>query len=161
MEEKKITTQDIIPLKQKDMDDILGVISRLSDLSKEYFRTDDLMGLESIKRRFNAELQYFAPLYGKIKAYKGPNHTYLEEQVHKIKSDTISLIMLEGVKATPAEGIYRTQPYYIERMEVVLKIKQFFEKVENLYKQYDSTLQSIIQSISVAGKEYNNSKFVN
>ena len=161
MEKKKITTQDIISLKERDIKNILDVIQKLNSLSKEYFNTEDLHSLESIKRRFNAELQYFAPLYGKVKAYKGSSHIYLEEQVSKIKSDTIALIMQEGVKITAAENIYRTQPYYIERMEVVLKIKQFFEKVENLYKLYNGTLQSIIQSISVAGKEFLNSNFVN
>jgi hypothetical protein len=156
--EENLKTSDIIDFKESDFKKITDSLKILEEISKEYRRTDDVHGLEDIKKRLNAELQFFASLYAKVKVYKGTNHTYMEDVLKGIKSETINRLLDSNVKVTAAEQLYYTQPYYKNRLEVLLKIKGFFIKVEELFNIYNGTLQCVIQSISVASKEMQNSK---
>lgn len=158
--EENLKTSDIINFKESDFKKITDSLKILEEISKEYRRTDDVHGLEDIKKRLNAELQFFASLYAKVKVYKGTNHTYMEDVLKGIKSETINRLLDSNVKVTAAEQLYYTQPYYKNRLEVLLKIKGFFIKVEELFNIYNGTLQCVIQSISVASKEMQNSKMV-
>ena len=158
--EENLKTSDIIDFKESDFKKITDSLKILEEISKEYRRTDDVHGLEDIKKRLNAELQFFASLYAKVKVYKGTNHTYMEDVLKGIKSETINRLLDSNVKVTAAEQLYYTQPYYKNRLEVLLKIKGFFIKVEELFNIYNGTLQCVIQSISVASKEMQNSKMV-
>ena len=158
--EENLKTSDIINFKESDFKKITDSLKILEEISKEYRRTDDVHGLEDIKKRLNAELQFFASLYAKVKVYKGTNHTYMEDVLKGIKSETINRLLDSNVKVTAAEQLYYTQSYYKNRLEVLLKIKGFFIKVEELFNIYNGTLQCVIQSISVASKEMQNSKMV-
>lgn len=153
-----IKVTDLIDFKEKYFQEITDCLNNMEKISKEYRKTDDTYGLELIKKNLNAELQYLATLYSRVKVYKSSNHTYMEDVVRAVKSETIKRLMDEGVKITAAEQMYASQPFYQDRLQVILKVKQFFIKVEELYDRYNATLQCIIQSISVASKEMQNSK---
>lgn len=153
-----VPTTDLVPLKEKFFNDLTSVIKRMDDISREYVHLDTTHELEDLKKRFNAELQYMATLYAKTKVYKSSNHTYMEDVIRRVKSETIKLLMDDGVKITAAELFYSSQPYFTDRMATILKLKSFFIKVEEMYDRYNNTLQCIIQSISVASKEMQNSK---
>lgn len=155
---EEIKVSDLINFRESDTKSITDSLKVLQDISLEYRNVDDTHSLEDIKKRLNAELQYFATLYSKVKVYKGSNHTYLEDVLKTIKGETISHLLNENVRITAAEQLYYNQPYYKNRLEVILKLKGFFIKVEELYNIYNGTLQCVIQSISVASKEMQNSK---
>lgn len=159
MNSNKITVNDIIPLKESFFAEVKTQISVLNDIVQEYNNSESLHYLEDIKKRFNSELQYFTTLYSKTKTYKGSNHTYLEGELKEIRSVALHLIMSEqGVNITTAERLLPAFPYYKERKDLITKIVSFFIKVEELYKRYEVTLQAIIQSVSIAGKDFANSQ---
>lgn len=157
--EENIKLTDFIDFRETTFKKITDSLARMDSISKRYIKTDDIHELEKVKKELNAELQYLATLYSQTKVYKSSNHTYLEDAIRTLKSKTISKVMDEaGLKITAAENLYAAQPYYTERLAVLLKAKQFFIKVEELYDRYNFTLQCVIQSISIASKEMQNSK---
>lgn len=151
---------DVVSIRETTINKLNDVIKILSDLTTEYAKTDSLHELERIKKEYNAHLQYMATLYAKVKAFKGPNHTYLEREIKQIKAETLSLVMQEGVKVTQAENIVYSQPYYKDRMAIIHKLIECFIKVEALYDRFNTTLQCIVQSVSLGSKELTNSKIV-
>ena len=155
---EKIKIADIIPFTEKDRDKIVDTITKLTELSKVYREIDNLTELENLKKEFNGNLQYMATLYAKTKSFKGPNHVYLEVAIKKLKAETITFLLSSGSNVTRAESVYYKEPYYTERMDIIQKLVQFFIKVELLYDNFNWTLQCIIQSISITGKELANSR---
>lgn len=156
-----IKVKDIIPLGDSTVQKLDDVMDKLEALSKNYGASYDIATLETLKREFNANLQYMAGLYAKIKVYKGPNHTYLENAIKRIKAEAMDIIISEGGNITSAEKRVYAHWYYTERIAVAESIVQFCIKVELKYEQYNNTLSSLVQSISVANKELTNSKMTN
>lgn len=156
----KIKTTDIVPITPGTINSIDTTITELQRMSKAYQEMNDLASLEKLKREFNGQLQYLAMLFSRIKRFKGPNHTYLESALKRIKSETIDILIANGRSATAAEKEVPSHPYYVERMEVAEKIIQYCIKVELLYENFNYTLQCIVQSVSLASKEFSNSKIV-
>lgn len=155
----KVTVTDIINLRESFVLDVNNQMSKIDDIIQEYNNADSLAYLEDIKKRLNAELQYFATMYAKIKAYKGTNHVYLENEMRELKSAATALIMdKKNVNVTTAERILHSYPYYKERKDVITKVMSFMIKVEEMYKRYEYTLQCVIQSISIAGKDFSNNQ---
>jgi hypothetical protein len=151
-----IKVSDIVNITDKDTKELNEVIKVLLDCTKRYQESEDLSSLESLKREVLGHLQRMASLFSRIKRFKGPNHTYLENAVKRIKAETMELIMQRGVGVTVAEREYANHPYYLERLEVVEKLQAFCIKVEELYHSFEMTLKSIIQSVSIANKELHN-----
>lgn len=156
MESTKVKLTDLISLPSDYVENVAKSMGKLEDLTKHYIGTHSLQELEIIKRKFVAELQYFTELYSKSKRYKGTNHTYFETQIKRIKAEAIEILKVEGLKPTAAEVACYGSPYYTERVNKLEEARSSFIHIEEKYSQYNSTLQAIIQSISVANKEYGN-----
>lgn len=157
--ENKLKVTDILPLSEAFMEKIGKSTKKLKKLEREYEETQDLVNLERIKKEFLSQLQYFATLYSKTKAFKGSNHTYLEHEFKQLKAETLEVIMEDGTKVTAADKLVYYHKYYQERKELMMKIIQFLIKVELLYDHFSQTLKCIVQSISVEGKEFANQKY--
>ena len=153
--------EDLVKIKAKTLDDLKTSMDKLEDFTQQYLKTDDVFTLEGIKRAFVAELQFFTRNYANIKAFKGPNHTYFENQRKKVKADALELLFADGVKVTAAESKVYGTAFYVERIALLEKFTPVFIAVELKYEQYNNTLQAIVQSISVANKDLGNSKMTN
>jgi hypothetical protein len=156
-----IKTSDIVDLTEKTIMQIDTTVKELQRLTRTYQSMGDVSSLEKLKREFNGNLQYMATLFAKIKRFKGPNHTYLEGSIKRIKSEAVDIIMANGKSVTAAEKEVHSHPYYVDRMVVAEQIIQYCIKVELLYDNFNYTLQCIVQSVSLASKEFSNSKIVN
>lgn len=156
----KLTTQDVVPSFRISLqDNILKSLDKLNAMVQLYNNTDSLFELESLKKEMNSELVYFATLYAKCRAYKGPNHTYLEREVKELKAQALNKLMSEqGMRVTAAESLVYDSEFYKERLRVIKQLIMFLIKVEELYNRYDYTLTCIVQSVSVGGKEYSNNQ---
>ncbi len=142
------------PLKDK----VLGAIEKLDALCQEYYQTSDLRTMETLKRQFNAELNYLAKLHSDLLSWKGPNHIYLEEIEGRFRAQTFDMLEQEKVGPTRAKEVFKNHPFYAQRMDTVIAYRKFFIKVEKLYGRYNEVLRSLVQSISIEGKEFENSK---
>lgn len=137
---------------------ILETVEKLQNMSETYEHLWDIESLEKLKREYNSTLQYFGTLYANTKVYKGPNHTYLETAVKKLKSQTIGLIEETGKSMTAAEKLYVNHPHFEQWFPNINNLIKFFIEVEVKYERFSGTLQCIIQSVSVARGDFNNSK---
>ena len=158
MSELKVSA--LVQLKKETYDDMLTVINKLSDLVKEYtLMVDDYNPhmLEEIKKQFLGYLYQFTFLFAKIKCFKSANHSYLEDARKKVKAETIQILIDEGNKITQSENLVYAHPYYSERIELMENIKEFMIRCDLLNDLYQSTFQSIVQSLSNARKEFENS----
>jgi len=77
----------------------------------------------------------------------------LTETRKRIKSEAIALLMADGFKQTMAMEMVYCSDYYKERITLIQSLIEFFIKAENLFDFYTYTLQSIVQSVSIASKE--------
>jgi hypothetical protein len=155
-EKPKLKVNDLIRLREQDVNQINESILRLQDLSKLYYEANDLFDviqLEESKRRFLAELQYFTVMYSKTKQYKNDTHTYLHEIRKRVKGETFQILLSEGKKTTMANELIYCHPYYIERINLIESLIEFFIKVEYLHDFFTGLGNAIIQSISIASKE--------
>ena len=158
-QEEQLKVSDLIPFEQESYQEIIATIKVLSNLTEEYRQTYSLDKMETIKREFNAYLERFAVLYSQTKAYKGDTHTYLSEHRKRFKGETMDILMnKDGYNATAAEKLVYSHPYYTKRLDLLEDITEFFIRTELLFDRYNVTLQSIIQSISVASREKSNTK---
>ena len=155
-EKQKLKVNDLIRLREQDVVQINESIVRLQELSKLYYEANDLFDviqLEEVKRRFLAELQYFTVMYSKTKAYKNDTHTYLHEVRKRAKGETFQILLSEGKKTTMANELIYCHPYYVERVNLIESLIEFFIKVEYLHEFFTGLSQAIIQSVSVSAKE--------
>jgi DNA repair ATPase RecN len=150
-----------VKLREQDYTDIAECISKLQDMTEQYRNCYDLNALETLKREFNSYLQRLTTLYPLTKKYKGSNHTYLEDAIKKLKAETTDLLLHSGKNVTQSEKLLYDHPLYKEQKKTIDTIIGLFIKVEVLHENFNTTLQSIVQSISVLSKEYGNSKSIN
>lgn len=161
-----IKVQDIVPFTEDNMKELKEVQERLKVLSVRYKNADNrLFELEEIKRELLGELNFYAPLYAKVRSYKNGQHAYLEDQRKRVKAEIMLKIvntMSEGQKKpvsfTNATEIVYANEEYIEYVSLMEKMKKLFIEAELLYDHYAKVLDSIVQSISVASKEFTHSK---
>lgn len=106
-----------------------------------------------MKRRYISELQYYTTLFSKVRKFKGESYTYLTETRKRVKSEAVAILMSEGFKQTMAMEMVYCSDYYKDRITLIQRLIEFFIKAENLFDFYTYTLQSIVQSVSVASKE--------
>lgn len=160
MEEQKqkqsLKVQDLIPLTEQNVKEIQESLIRLAKLTEEYSNSREFFSiefLEGIKRNYISELQYYTSLFSKVRKFKGESYTYLTETRKRIKSEAIALLMADGFKQTMAMEMVYCSDYYKERITLIQSLIEFFIKAENLFDFYTYTLQSIVQSVSIASKE--------
>lgn len=159
--EEKLKVSDLIDLTQDDYVNTNSILNNLLVLSKEYHNMSDMYEpnqLETIKRKFDSQMQHLSPYYAKIKKFKGGQHVYLDEVRKKIKGEALQLLLDEGHKVTSAETLVYKTDYYVKRINLMENIKEFMIKTELLYERFEATFNSIIQSLSTAKKEYEASK---
>lgn len=151
-----LKVHDILNYKQSIHKEIRDSVIRLKELSKEYYNMDpNVYEYEVIKKDFLAELGFFMEKFSSVKAFKSGSHVYLEEQRKKLKSDSINIMVSEGgFKRTTAETMVYSYPYYVERVELIERLKAEFIKFELLVDHYNRVLDSIIQSTSISAKEF-------
>lgn len=161
MAEPTLKVSSLVDLSKETYTETHEVIKNLSNLSAEYHSMTDFYDpyeLERIKRQFDSYMQNFAVYYAKVKKFKGSQHVYLDEVRKKIKAEALQQLLDEGAKVTAAESLVYKSEYYVTRVNLMEDIKEFMIKVELLYDRFNGTFQSIIQSCSVARKEYENAK---
>ncbi len=147
---------------EKDVLNITECLKALEGCRIRYGTTFGPQELDILKREFIAHLQRLGSLYSKIRAYKGANHNYCEEEMKKVKAETLKMLKDTQQVATlaDAERIYPMDPSYKEKIELIRSLIRIFVKVETLYNHYNAVLQALIQSISVAGKDSSMSNHV-
>lgn len=159
--EEQLKVSDLVSLSKADYEETNKILLNLAALSKEYHSMVDMYDphqLEILKRDFDSEMQHLAPYYAKIKKYKGTQHVYLDEVRKRIKGEALELLLVEGHKITSAETLVYKTDYYTKRINLMENIKEFMIKTELLYDRFESTFNSIVQSCSVARKEFENNK---
>lgn len=159
--EEKLKVSDLVDLSQEDYKNTNICLNNLLQLSSEYHNMIDMYDpnqLEIIKRKFDSQMQHLAVHYSRIKKYKGTQHVYLDEVRKKIKGEALQILLDEGHKVTSAETLVYKTEYYTKRINLMEDIKEFMIKTEELYSRFDYTFNSIIQSLSGAKKEFENSK---
>lgn len=157
--EDKLKVSDLINLTQEDYVQTNAILNNLLALSKEYHSMIDMYDpnqLEIIKRKFDSQMQHLSPHYAKIKSFKGSQHVYLDEVRKKIKGEALQILLDEGQKVTSAETLVYKTDYYVKRINLMENIKEFMIKTELLYERFEATFNSIIQSYSMAKREYEN-----
>lgn len=157
-DQKKLVVTDLVKYPEKFFIQVKNILLELKALSQEYTSMDnlyDLEGLESIKRKMTAQLEFLAEHHARTKQFK-TGGDYLEETRKFIKSEAIALIVEgDGVSINQAEKVVYEKAYYRERVELMGGVKAFFIKVEVMYKHYQDTLSSVVQSIASGKKESN------
>jgi len=159
MEDLKVS--DLVNLKKEDFVQTKNILKSLALLSEEYHLMEDMYDpnqLEIIKRNFDREMQHLATYFSKVKKFKGSSHTYLDDVRKKIKGEALQILLDEGAKITSAETLVYKSKYYLDRVNLMEDIKEFMINVELMYERYDTTYNSIVQSLSTAKKEIENSK---
>jgi len=159
--EDSLKVSDLVPLSKDNYTNTSICLKVLASLAKEYHEMSDMYDpyeLERIKRAFDSEMQNLSVHYAAVKKFKGNQHVYLDEVRKRVKAEALELLLDEGVKITAAGDLVYKSEYYTKRISLMEDIKEFMIKVELLYERYNMTFQSIIQSLSSAKKEYENSK---
>jgi len=108
-----------------------------------------------LKRKFNSYLVYLATYYSKIRCFR-ENFEYLEAQRKRIKAESIDHLIStspDKVSISAAEKVVYSSQYYIDRINVLEQLKQFFYLVDLSYQNYQDVQRSIYQSISLLSKE--------
>lgn len=158
---EKLKVSDVVPLKESDVVLIESSLLRLAKITKEYTESSSLLGVEyldELKRRYVGELHYYNTIFCKVKCFKGSDHVFCSEQRKMIKSEGIKQLIASGVKQTYASDAVYSTDFYKSRITLLQQIIELFIKCENLWDFHNSTLQAIIQSISIASKEQQQSK---
>jgi len=159
--EETLKVSDLVNLSKDDYLNTHKCIENLSNLSTEYHNMVDLYDphqLEIIKRKFDSNMQNLSVYYAKIKKFKGSQHVYLDEVRKKVKAESMEMLLNEGQKVTSAETLVYKTDYYVKRINLMEDIKEFMIKTELMYERFDRTFDSIVQSLSNARKEYENSQ---
>lgn len=159
--EENLKVSDLVNISKEDYIETNKYIMELNSLSSEYHKMSDLYDpnqLEIIKRKFDNAMQNLSVYYAKIKKFKGSQHVYLDEVRKKVKAEALQILLDEGQKITSAETLVYKTDYYVKRINLMEDIKEFMIKTELLYERFDTTFQSIIQSLSTARKEFENSR---
>lgn len=160
-EKKKLVVSDLVKYPEKFFIEIKDILTKLKDLSEDYVTMDnlyDLEGLETIKRKMTAQLEFLAEHHARTKKFK-TGGDYLEETRKFVKSEAIALIVeRESISINQAEKVVYQDSYYLERVKLMENVKAFFIKVEVMYKHYQDVLSSVVQSVS-SGKKDSNYKY--
>lgn len=159
MNKEELKVGDLVPLKESVYKNTLSVVTELLTLVQRYQEQDnDPFELENIKKEFIGHLFTFSGYFSQLKCYKGGTHTYLDEVRKRIKAESLEQLISEGTKVTAAGDLVYGTEYYKSRVKLMEDIKSFMIKMDLYQELFQMTFQAIIQSLSNARKEYENSK---
>lgn len=138
-----------------DIDSLIEMAELLKEMEENvldvYNSNPDLRVLEEIKVYLSGHLIYLAQLFGKVKKYKGSNHTYLEDARKQLKAKCIK--DMSGSVTKNREEVYDTYEFK-ETNKYILKLKEQFIIIEELYDNFQRLYNSIQQSISIEVKTF-------
>lgn len=149
---------DIVQFREKDYTEAKALIKEMDGMVHEYaslIDSTDLDSLENLKRKFNSKMVHLAVYYSKVSCYK-ENYEYLNGQRKRIKAESIQHLIDNTetkVSYSAAENLVYGYPYYIERVQLLERLKQFFYLLDLQYKNYQNTQTSLYQTVSLFSKE--------
>lgn len=151
-----VRISDLIRFSEVDYKETKKTLATMNEMVREYVKNiDNLDELEALKRRFNSYLVYLATYYSKIKCFE-ENHIMLDGVRKKIKSEAILHMIKnsdEKLSQAAAEKVVYSYPYYVERVELLTQLREFFTLVNLQYANYQDCQRSIYQSISLLSKQ--------
>ena len=171
----QLRVSDLVDFHEGDYKLGKNTIVELDKLCNQY---SSMMGitnptdLDELKRKFVAQMSTLTEIYAKVKAFKGANHTYLEDARKQFKSEAFSIVRLgyteeidgkevihDSVGTTEANTIVYASTYYKERLALMEDIKTFFIRVDEKHQHYTNVIQLIVQTISIVSKDYEYSRY--
>jgi len=160
MSEKVLKVSDLVKFSENDYLETKKTLKVMDSMVQEYVNsTDNLDQLEDLKKRFNGFLVYLAGYYAKIKCFE-ENHIMLEGARKRIKSEAIKYLIKtseEKLTQSAAEKEVYACDYYKERVDLLVKLREFFTLVTLQYQNYQDCQRSIYQSISLLSKQKDSS----
>ena len=157
MTENKLKVSDLVDFKEADYKLGKSTIKELKELSNEYSNSTDSTDpneLDLIKRKFISHMATLTQVYSKVKAFKGANHSYLEDARKQFKAEAYLKLRDEGVGSTEANTTVYGTEYFKERIELMEKLRQFFVEVDEMHNFFNNVLQYMQQTISIISKDY-------
>ena len=126
MAENKLKVSDLVDFKEADYKLGKSTIKELKELSNEYSNSTDSTDpneLDLIKRKFISHMATLTQVYSKVKAFKGANHSYLEDSRKQFKAEAYLKLRDEGVGSTEANTTVYGTEYFKERIELMEKLR--------------------------------------
>ena len=152
---KNLKVSNIANFSQKVNEDITTALTALTTLYNQYLESDDLNELDNIKREYAGFLIYLATLYGEVKKFKGANHTFMEEERKLLKAKVLKRLKAEKTSFAEANAIAYDDIEYKAVYDLITKLKSRLIAIEELYQMHQKGLDSIIQTISIKSKRFN------
>ena len=155
---EKLKVSDLVDFQKEDYDLAKSTIADLKELSNTYSETigaTDPSSLDELKRQFVSHMGTLTAIYAKVKAFKGSNHSYLEDARKQFKAETLKILINdEGTKITEAKEVAYAHPYYVERITLTEKIRKFFIEVDEMHEFFTNVLSLMQQTISIVSKDF-------
>lgn len=143
----------IIDLDQNVLKQINTLMTECENLYKEYVQTDThlIEDLERIKKEMSSMVMYLSNFKDKLIV----KTEYLEEVFKKEISIQIikSIEAAENISFTQAEKKLNADTRYMTLRKEIYELKELTSTIKTKYDFFSKCIQTIIQSISVAGKE--------
>lgn len=131
---------------------IESVFAELNNSLQEYSTTTcDLETLERLKVNVAANLVYFSYLFGEIRKFKGTNHIYLTDARKRLKARVMK--SMSGSISSKSELVY-DEPDFVAGIRLIEYLRSQFIVIEELYNSYERLFNSITQTISKEGKQF-------
>lgn len=161
--DKELKVSSLVNFTEEDWNLANITISKLDVLTKEYSELEDAVDpnvLDSLKRRFLAHMSTLTSVYSKVKAFKGANHSYLEDARKQFKAEALNILIKdEGAKVTEAKESVYAHEYYKERIRLTERIREFFIKVDEYHEFFSGVLNLMQQTISIVSKDYEYNRY--
>lgn len=152
IKELKEGLDDIIFFDYDILKKIGKVFNELNDSLQEYSTTTcDLETLERLKVNVAANLVYFSHLFGEVRKFKGTNHIYLTDARKRLKARVMK--SMSGSISSKSELVY-DEPDFINGLKLIEYLRSQFIIIEELYNSYERLFNSITQTISKEGKQF-------
>lgn len=155
---KELKVSDLIDFSEEDYQEAQRVIAEMNSMTKEYVNnlgTENLESLETLKRKFNSMMVYLATFYSKIKCFE-ESHIMLDGVRKRIKSEAIEHMIANStdkLSQAAAEKVVYSHPYYVSRVNLLTKLREFFILVDLQYKNYQNVQLSLYQTVSISSKQ--------
>jgi hypothetical protein len=149
-------------ISREDMATVTGLINSIENNIKRYTSAPggaNLLLLETIKKEITQEMVYLSSFRDRF-IYE---LEFLDEVFRKeLFSQLVKEISTrDGISITQAEKVVNIEDRYMKIRRDLQSLKIILGNVKTKYSFFEKSLQLIIQSVSVAGKELHNSKLDN
>lgn len=146
----------------EEMETVTRLINSIEANIRKYTSTpggNNLTVLETIKKEITTEMSYLSSFRDKF-IYE---LEFLDEVFRKeLFSQLVKEIATrDGISITQAEKVVNTEERYKKVRRDLHNLKLIMGNLKTKYSFFEKSLQLIIQSVSVAGKELHNSKLDN